>query len=266
MTSINYDLLQTINIMYDDLYDVDISAIQIATLIYNNMINLDSYDRMHIISHILTFFEIEYPILYPQISEYFESCSSPNHLELDEVSSITSSSATNEIYDEDNEYFIRNSPIFNIIDQIDIQTDNGQRLNIRIGNNNHQLTVDSMYMTRSINSRSSSSPIRESSMQDVKLTIKIDELKKIKSSIYKDICLNEIIYLPSNPIELTENSSRILDKSCVICLENFNNNDNVRIMPCFHVFHLDCIDKWLLEYNYKCPTCREQCGSYSANI
>lgn len=43
--------------------------------------------------------------------------------------------------------------------------------------------------------------------------------------------------------------------SCVICLDDFKATDMCReLCPCRHVFHLECIDSWLLKSS-KCPTC-----------
>lgn len=44
--------------------------------------------------------------------------------------------------------------------------------------------------------------------------------------------------------------------SCVICLAEFSNGDQIRFLPkCNHHFHVVCIDKWLLSHS-SCPTCR----------
>lgn len=43
--------------------------------------------------------------------------------------------------------------------------------------------------------------------------------------------------------------------SCCICMENYNQTDDVKRLPCMHVFHLDCIDKWL-QTKPNCPHCR----------
>ena len=44
-------------------------------------------------------------------------------------------------------------------------------------------------------------------------------------------------------------------KTCVICCENFIANDTIRRLDCLHIFHKNCIDKWLIENNH-CPVCK----------
>ena len=33
--------------------------------------------------------------------------------------------------------------------------------------------------------------------------------------------------------------------SCVVCMSEFVNRQRIRELPCQHIFHLKCIDKWL---------------------
>ncbi|KAD6796035.1 hypothetical protein E3N88_06931 [Mikania micrantha] len=43
---------------------------------------------------------------------------------------------------------------------------------------------------------------------------------------------------------------------CAVCLCEFSENDNLRLLPiCSHAFHINCIDTWLLS-NSTCPLCR----------
>ncbi|KAJ0240972.1 RING-H2 finger protein ATL39 [Hirschfeldia incana] len=43
---------------------------------------------------------------------------------------------------------------------------------------------------------------------------------------------------------------------CVICLNEYKEDEMLRlILPCGHVFHVDCVDKWL-SYHSTCPICR----------
>ncbi|PVU99772.1 hypothetical protein BB559_000420 [Furculomyces boomerangus] len=43
---------------------------------------------------------------------------------------------------------------------------------------------------------------------------------------------------------------------CLICIEEFKDEDLVRVIPCYHPFHKECIDTWLLEQSGSCPECR----------
>lgn len=43
--------------------------------------------------------------------------------------------------------------------------------------------------------------------------------------------------------------------SCTVCLSTFELGGCVRMMPCFHRFHPECIDPWLQE-KALCPICK----------
>jgi hypothetical protein len=42
---------------------------------------------------------------------------------------------------------------------------------------------------------------------------------------------------------------------CAICLEPYEMGQSVRTIPCFHTFHVDCIDPWL-STKASCPVCK----------
>jgi hypothetical protein len=44
-------------------------------------------------------------------------------------------------------------------------------------------------------------------------------------------------------------------QSCCICLNEFGFGDKVKILPCIHYFHCDCINTWLNKSKI-CPICR----------
>ncbi|EAY10654.1 hypothetical protein TVAG_157310 [Trichomonas vaginalis G3] len=44
---------------------------------------------------------------------------------------------------------------------------------------------------------------------------------------------------------------------CSICLEEFNENDEVVILPCKHGFHEPCLQPWLKMHS-ECPSCRHK--------
>ena len=43
---------------------------------------------------------------------------------------------------------------------------------------------------------------------------------------------------------------------CSICTEDFNQGEDVRVLPCNHKYHPECVDPWLLNVSGTCPLCR----------
>ncbi|KFY82649.1 hypothetical protein V500_10407 [Pseudogymnoascus sp. VKM F-4518 (FW-2643)] len=54
-----------------------------------------------------------------------------------------------------------------------------------------------------------------------------------------------------------QSGSSIDPASCSVCIESFAENENVRILPCSHIYHQRCIDPWLLNLSSTCPLCRK---------
>ena len=53
-------------------------------------------------------------------------------------------------------------------------------------------------------------------------------------------------------------------KRCSICLENYKNGDDSIILPCIHIFHSECIKKWM-KNNAICPICKFKINSNNNN-
>lgn len=74
---------------------------------------------------------------------------------------------------------------------------------------------------------------------------------------------NEINNLPTHKIKKTKSKGSKTDdygsshdqSSCQICLEEFGAGDNIRTLPCLHIYHKQCIDQWLVR-NRTCPICK----------
>ncbi|CAJ1857010.1 unnamed protein product [Sphenostylis stenocarpa] len=45
---------------------------------------------------------------------------------------------------------------------------------------------------------------------------------------------------------------------CRVCLCELEEGEKVRKLQCHHMFHRDCLDKWLQQYWATCPLCRKQ--------
>ncbi|CAN6442125.1 unnamed protein product [Victoria cruziana] len=52
------------------------------------------------------------------------------------------------------------------------------------------------------------------------------------------------------------------DAVCCICLAKYVDNDELRELPCTHLFHSECVDKWL-KINASCPLCKHEVGENS---
>ncbi|KAL2576716.1 hypothetical protein AAZX31_16G098100 [Glycine max] len=62
----------------------------------------------------------------------------------------------------------------------------------------------------------------------------------------------------SLPVKLYEKLHKHQEDAaqCYICLVEYEDGDNMRVLPCHHEFHRTCIDKWLKEIHRVCPLCR----------
>ncbi|XP_055382164.1 RING finger protein 11 [Condylostylus longicornis] len=45
-------------------------------------------------------------------------------------------------------------------------------------------------------------------------------------------------------------------RECVICMIEFSVGEAVRYLPCLHIYHVSCIDDWLMR-SLTCPSCME---------
>jgi len=55
------------------------------------------------------------------------------------------------------------------------------------------------------------------------------------------------------------------DLTCAICLEDYDNGDEIRELPCKHWFHVECIDPWLINKSSSCPLCKKDCNLASSS-
>ncbi|KAF9301372.1 hypothetical protein BGZ74_006815 [Mortierella antarctica] len=53
-------------------------------------------------------------------------------------------------------------------------------------------------------------------------------------------------------LETTESSEEL----CSICLGEYETDDRIRILPCGHEYHAECVDIWLTHKSTHCPLCK----------
>lgn len=59
------------------------------------------------------------------------------------------------------------------------------------------------------------------------------------------------------------NCNKDVAEFCSICLDAFNDEDELRVLPCGHVYHKLCVDRWFLGtysgyeiHTNRCPVCK----------
>jgi hypothetical protein len=87
-------------------------------------------------------------------------------------------------------------------------------------------------------------------MENVKLTVKPETIEGITQKKFKEYEIN----------------IKEVNNKCTVCQACFEGEDDTRILKCNHVYHTDCIDNWLTNYNYLCPCCREPAAEHFANL
>ena len=81
------------------------------------------------------------------------------------------------------------------------------------------------------------------------------QLEEQVGSVNKGLSKEKIKNIPEKPFHKALFDDNL---ECIICMENFEENEKVKQLYGGHIFHGDCIDKWL-EKEKKCPFCKAEC-------
>lgn len=69
--------------------------------------------------------------------------------------------------------------------------------------------------------------------------------------------LKKLEKIKVNQENLENKNNTPFDNPCVICLNEYKNNEEVYKTPCSHIYHSKCLEQWFKENN-TCPTCRKE--------
>ncbi|OQS07307.1 hypothetical protein THRCLA_00681 [Thraustotheca clavata] len=64
-----------------------------------------------------------------------------------------------------------------------------------------------------------------------------------------------LLELKTRKYQATSESTLTSPDMCPICLADYSGEDDIRELPCKHIFHVQCIDEWLKK-NKTCPMCK----------
>jgi len=67
----------------------------------------------------------------------------------------------------------------------------------------------------------------------------------------------EVVFSSALLGEKQPDCRHLTNVSCPICLENFHEKTRIKLLPCDHGFHQECIEPWIAANNDSCPICRQ---------
>ncbi|MCJ8750430.1 hypothetical protein PDJAM_G00265290, partial [Pangasius djambal] len=71
----------------------------------------------------------------------------------------------------------------------------------------------------------------------------------------KQELLNKLSVLKTRKYRQRKHTEPPDTENCAVCLEQYTTNQCLRVLPCLHEFHRDCVDPWLL-LQQTCPLCK----------
>ena len=57
-------------------------------------------------------------------------------------------------------------------------------------------------------------------------------------------------------VGMTDMIGCVCDCRCAICMIDFETGDEIKYLPCMHIYHKECVDDWLVR-SLRCPACME---------
>ncbi len=57
------------------------------------------------------------------------------------------------------------------------------------------------------------------------------------------------------PVKEIETTDEMENRTCIICMKEYEVTEKVLIIPCSHYYHNECINGWFKKSN-KCPVCK----------
>ena len=115
-----------------------------------------------------------------------------------------------------------------------------------------------------INDNNSQSNIRKSYKEKRREKV-FDEILTLKTSENNDEnIINLVSAIPAFIVKEKNKIKNNNNKYCHICLGEFRVGEKESVLPCLHLFHFNCIEKWL-KRNKLCPVCKLQKSLESLN-
>lgn len=86
-------------------------------------------------------------------------------------------------------------------------------------------------------------------------------IRNIAQNSPQTMAKDEVDILPSFIFKAANLSRKSMSETCAICLEDYRDEEILRLLPCEHAFHSVCIDYWLTKWGTFCPVCKHEMTS-----
>jgi hypothetical protein len=94
-------------------------------------------------------------------------------------------------------------------------------------------------------------------MEDIKVSLTEEEYNQIVTKKYSEC---------SESQSCLTKDDHMNNSCCIICNDDFKDEDIVKITKCKHIIHDECLKPWLLKESKKCPVCRCELGEGKPHI
>ena len=86
----------------------------------------------------------------------------------------------------------------------------------------------------------------------------ISYINYVDNNIKNSLSINEFNKLNKKNFSDKEAIKECYNLECPISMKDFNNNDEIIILPCKHIFFEEPIKRWLINSSDNCPVCRKK--------
>jgi hypothetical protein len=131
-------------------------------------------------------------------------------------------------------------------------------------NNNEEPTIERIFNIQSqpINFSAPSNNIGAlmDNLQEVITNVLNERMQQMQNMEDVPVVITEdqIKELPFGPYNEVKKNHRVDSTQCGMSLEDFEEDTNILLLPCYHAFNYEYIKRWLTENSNKCPTCRAE--------